>query len=440
MSDSSMDLELSPEWLPPVVKDRLARIVGDALPALAATDVALELRHLVRFTPAKRRSLGAAIMVAAVCAQPRFRAALVDQLRTGAPEVLDLESPDRVGAAAAGVLRADPRVRELVAEAGDLDELRSVHRELSAVRRSLRRAETRCDRLVAELAAQTASVAEQDSAPEREADRLRARLREQGQRLREATDAAAELAAGGQNGSEDAVRELATVRADWDKDRARLSAERARAERAEGERDNARQAAREAREADEVRLGLLLDTLTGVTHGLRSELGISPHSGQRGALPADRVVKGAWRPRLPGNRLDAVGTLNRALALSEVHLIVDGYNVTKAGYPQLTLVAQRDRLVRDLGLLAAQYTAEVTVVFDGDQVVAAGGQVWARGIRVVFSAAGLIADDVIRELVSAEPEGRPVVVASSDREVAESVLALGAHSVASAVLLSRLVR
>ncbi|MGZ4543397.1 MAG: hypothetical protein ACXVXI_09805, partial [Mycobacteriaceae bacterium] len=77
MSDSSMDLELSPEWLPPVVKDRLARIVGDALPALAATDVALELRHLVRFTPAKRRSLGAAIMVAAVCAQPRFRAALV---------------------------------------------------------------------------------------------------------------------------------------------------------------------------------------------------------------------------------------------------------------------------------------------------------------------------------------------------------------------------
>jgi predicted RNA-binding protein with PIN domain len=73
-------------------------------------------------------------------------------------------------------------------------------------------------------------------------------------------------------------------------------------------------------------------------------------------------------------------------------------------------------------------------------VVAAGGQVWARGIRVVFSAAGLIADDVIRELVSAEPEGRPVGVASSDREVAESVLALGAHSVTSAVLLSRLVR
>jgi predicted RNA-binding protein with PIN domain len=435
-----MDLELSAEWLPPVVKDRLARIVGDALPALAATDVALELRHLVRFTPAKRRSLGAAIMVAAVCTQPRFRAALVDRLCTGAPEVLDLESPDRVGAAAAGVLRADPRVRELVAEASDLDELRSVHRELSAVRRSLRRAETRGDRLAAELAAQTASVAEQDSAPEREADRLRARLREQGQRLREATDAAAELAACGQKGSEDAVQELAKVRADWDKDRARLSAERARAERAEGERDNARQAAREAREADEVRLGLLLDTLTGVTHGLRSELGISPHSGQRGALPAERVVNGVWRPRLQGNRLDAVGTLDRALRLSEVHLIVDGYNVTKTGYPQLTLVAQRDRLVRDLGLLAAQYAAEVTVVFDGDQVVAAGGQVWARGIRVVFSAAGLIADDVIRELVSAEPEGRPVVVASSDREVAESVLALGAHSVTSAVLLSRLVR
>ncbi|MGZ6790319.1 MAG: hypothetical protein ACXVGQ_10385 [Mycobacteriaceae bacterium] len=56
-----MDLELSAEWLPPVIKDRLACIVGDALPALAATDVAVELRHLVRFTPAKPRRLGAAI-------------------------------------------------------------------------------------------------------------------------------------------------------------------------------------------------------------------------------------------------------------------------------------------------------------------------------------------------------------------------------------------
>ena len=33
-----------------------------------------------------------------------------------------------------------------------------------------------------------------------------------------------------------------------------------------------------------------------------------------------------------------------------------------------------------------------------------------RGVRVLFSPVGVIADDVIRELVGAEPQGRPVVV------------------------------
>ena len=38
-----------------------------------------------------------------------------------------------------------------------------------------------------------------------------------------------------------------------------------------------------------------------------------------------------------------------------------------------------------------------------------------RGVRVLFSPAGVIADDVIRELVAAEPAGRAVVVVTSDR-------------------------
>ena len=36
-----------------------------------------------------------------------------------------------------------------------------------------------------------------------------------------------------------------------------------------------------------------------------------------------------------------------------------------------------------------------------------------------------IADDVIRELVAAEPPGRPVVVVTSDREVATDVVRAG---------------
>jgi predicted RNA-binding protein with PIN domain len=61
-------------------------------------------------------------------------------------------------------------------------------------------------------------------------------------------------------------------------------------------------------------------------------------------------------------------------------------------------------------------------------------------VRVLFSAPGEPADDVIRRLVAAEPEGRPVAVVSSDREVADDVRRAGAHAVPSDLLLRRLDR
>ena len=60
-----------------------------------------------------------------------------------------------------------------------------------------------------------------------------------------------------------------------------------------------------------------------------------------------------------------------------------------------------------------------------------------RGVRVLFSSPGVIADDVIRDLVGAEPPGRPVVVVSSDAEVVRDVLRAGART-AAAPALSRL--
>lgn len=58
----------------------------------------------------------------------------------------------------------------------------------------------------------------------------------------------------------------------------------------------------------------------------------------------------------------------------------------------------------------------------------------------MFSAPGQIADDLIRQLVRAEPTGRAVAVVSSDREVAESVRRMGARPVPSLLLLKRLGR
>jgi predicted RNA-binding protein with PIN domain len=76
------------------------------------------------------------------------------------------------------------------------------------------------------------------------------------------------------------------------------------------------------------------------------------------------------------------------------------------------------------------------VVFDGAGVVAAPVR-GTRGVRVLFSDRGVLADDVIRDLVSAEPQGRPVVVATSDGAVVKSVQRRGAYTVPSAVLVAR---
>jgi predicted RNA-binding protein with PIN domain len=59
---------------------------------------------------------------------------------------------------------------------------------------------------------------------------------------------------------------------------------------------------------------------------------------------------------------------------------------------------------------------------------------------VLFSEPGVLADDVIRSLVAAEPEGRPVIVVTSDQAVAASARRSGAHSVPSAVLIKRFTR
>jgi len=119
-----------------------------------------------------------------------------------------------------------------------------------------------------------------------------------------------------------------------------------------------------------------------------------------------------------------------------VHLIVDGYNVTKTGYDELPLAEQRERLIGALAALASRCGAEVTVAFDGKTRPTVQPRV-PRGVRVQFSV-GEIADDLIRRLVAAEPRGRPVVVVTSDREIVADVHRAGAWTAPSAVLLALL--
>jgi predicted RNA-binding protein with PIN domain len=118
---------------------------------------------------------------------------------------------------------------------------------------------------------------------------------------------------------------------------------------------------------------------------------------------------------------------------------VDGYNVTKAGFGEMSLEQQRNRLISALAGLTAQTGTETTIVFDGaDRIV--GLPPAPRGVRVLFSRKGETADDLIRRLVRAEPAGRTVVVISSDREVADGVRRHGAYPLSSETLLRRIAR
>jgi predicted RNA-binding protein with PIN domain len=217
---------------------------------------------------------------------------------------------------------------------------------------------------------------------------------------------------------------------------------KARLGEAEASAEAGRRAVREGRTAEEMRLRLLLDTVLEAAQGLRRELALPPAS-LRPADSVDAVEPGRMSPKdIAARALSDTdpALLDQLLSLPQVHLVVDGYNVTKTGYPQLPLDKQRLRLLGGLSVLAARTGAEMTCVFDGAELAAPVLLAPPRGVRVLFSKAGVTADELIRQLVRAEPSGRPVVVVSTDREVADGVARSGARPVASALLLKRLSR
>lgn len=424
------------DWdgLPAPLRQRLAELAAEALGEMRPTDVPTQLRPVWRFAPAKRAKLGQSALVTALRESAVFRTAVVEWCEHHRPEALCLTDHDPNVVAAAAVLTSAPNVghyAELVAFRTEGGQLRS-ERD-SAIARA-ERLSTEVDRLRAELTEAKHSVRAVGEENSAEADRLRKRLREQGMRLREAKDEAAAARSELEQAVAARAAAIAEVTAERDREQARAQEERRRADRANAEVEIARQSAREARQGDEVRLSLLLETLSGAVDGLRRELGASG----TGPRPADTVGRVRTQTGTTGEVPDST-VLDRLLGLPAVHLIVDGYNVTKTGYPELPLADQRDRLAHQLAALAARTGAEVTVVFDGANVLAVP-TASPRGVRVYFSDAGVQADDVIRDLVAAEPEGRQLVVATSDREVVTSVQRRGAYTVSSATLLNRLNR
>lgn len=428
------------DWdaLPETVRLRLADVAASALGRIPGSAMPAPVRPVARFAPAKRARLGGPALFAGLRDSPPFRAAVTDWARAHQPELLDAAAADAASAAAAAVLLGIQSAGELVAEVARRCSETQLRAERDAALAKVDRLTMENRRLSGELDVARTTAQCAGTAGEAEATRLRSRLREQGMRLREALDRADQAALERDAELTQARRALAVAEMRGDRERKRAEMANRRAERAVAEAETARQAVREARAADEVRLALLVDTMAGAVTGLRRELALGDHPPSEGPRPAD-LIRGGSPPGGVVGQVNDPAALDRLLALPVAHLVVDGYNVTKTGYPDLTLSDQRDRLTGQLAALAARTGVEITVVFDGAAVVAVPSSA-PRGVRVLFSDAGVLADDVIRALVAAEPRGRPVVVATSDQAVAASIRRCGAYPAPSAVLLARLTR
>ncbi|MEO3812359.1 NYN domain-containing protein [Sphaerisporangium sp. B11E5] len=428
--------------LPEQVRLHVVELAAQVLGTMQPPAIPAPLRSIARFDPRKRARLGSAPIAAQLETDKEFREIVAEATAEAWPElVASLEegnvppAAEPVLVAAAAYLTRPPGWPGLVEAArADIEQAAAVAEETAQ--------EQTVQRLREELAAQkTAAKQEADRLREQlktsrtEVADLRRRLHDARERGKRAEERAAEAEAQAQEARAAVAAATGAAESELRKLRERL---------ADAERRllAGRRAAREGRSIEDARLRVLLDSLQDAAAGLRAELGL-PVAISKPADSVDAVTPARPSVRaVPARALadDDPALLDQLLAIPHLHLIVDGYNVTKTGYPALTLVDQRARLLGGLGGLAVQTRAEVTCVFDGAELNGPVQVSAPRGVRVLFSEPGEIADDLIRQLVRAEPPGRAVAVVSTDREVADSVRRMGARPVPAVLLLRRLGR
>jgi predicted RNA-binding protein with PIN domain len=425
----------SPEPLPEAVRARVVSLSAEALSRVPADQIPAALRRVASFTPTRRARLASTQIASAIETDDVFRQRIATQVRLVVPEVAKaLEAgaaptaADPVEVAAIAYLLRPAGWEPLVrAGAGHAADQASLRQTLESLKAQLGEAKAEARNARARYRDQITSLKADNT-------ELRKRVSDLRARVKLAESVAAKSAAEQAEERTRAASELVAVEAEVRRLRARVA-------ELEAGSSAARRATRDERNIATLRARLLLDTVLEASAGLRRELGLPTVTGS----PAD-TVEARTAPTgvpAPGTRAEApddTGLLEELLALPRAHLVVDGYNVTKTAWPTDPLETQRSRLLRGLASIVARHGAEVTVVFDGADLVNPPPVNGSRGVRVLFSPPGVIADQVIRDLVDAEPEGRPVVVASSDREVAEGVVRSGARATASASLVRLLTR
>ncbi|MUL40934.1 RNA-binding protein [Streptomonospora sp. PA3] len=427
-----------PRPLPEAVRARVVEYGSDVLGGMRMADLPPVLRRVAKFEPRRRARLAGPQIAAQLESDAGFRAQVAERVEQVWPELAgELRrgvvppAADPVAVAAAAYLLRPEGWRDVVERVrGELDRRESakeadeaadtiadLRRRLEEVKNDQRE---ELARLRAELKDQRSTIAD-----------LRRRLHTERERAREAASEAEQAIAEAEERTATTTGQVNAVEAENRRLRHRLSA-------AETQVENARRAARAGRSADEARLRVLLDVLLEAAHGLRRELAL-PSSIES---PADLVAEqpADQDAPVPGQGLpdDDPGLVDELLRLPRMHLLVDGYNVTKTGYGTLPLADQRSRLLSSLEGLASRTKAEITCVFDGADVGTPPVLSATRRVRLLFSEPDETADELIVRLVRAEPRGRPLAVVTSDREIVTAVRREGARTVSSALLLRRL--
>jgi predicted RNA-binding protein with PIN domain len=428
--------------LPDGVRRRVVQIAADAFGSLTVSELPGQLRQFARFTPSRRAKFAGNALAAALEGESQFRRRVGEKFREAQPELaaaLETGAPppaaDPLDVAAAAYVLRPPGWVKLVTAAGEEAQRVEAERADEETRAELERLRAEAAAAREQVRAETERLRAELEAARKEAESLHRKLRSALSDVKRGEAAQRRL-----RGELDEVRAQAQAQVSAAESESRRL--KARLGETEAALEAGRKAVREGRSIEDMRARLLLDTVLEAAQGLRRELALPPVS----VWPAetvDAVEPGRMTPKDIAARAlseDDPAILEQLLALPQVHLVVDGYNVTKTGYPQMPLEQQRLRLLGQLSSLAAQTNCEVTCVFDGAELVAPVLLAPPRGVRVLFSKPGVTADELIRQLVRAEPSGRPVVVVSTDREVADGVARAGARPVASAVLLKRFSR
>ena len=274
-------------------------------------------------------------------------------------------------------------------------------------------------------------------------ERLDAQLGERDERIErlrgEIDDLRADLAKALEEAAEQRV-ELTDTRLELrhacDRERAALE----RLATAERDRDAAEQSKRTTEQVRDDVLADRVDSVASLTEVVAAAEAAERLADQlRSLVPTGEPQSDRREQRspmaLPGGVISTSAAAAEYFARSDAAVIVDGYNVAKLPWPSRTLEQQRTSLLDAVENLARRYGTDLTVVFDGADVVGAHAA-RRRLVRVTYSPAGVTADDVIRDEVRRLPSGRHVVVVTNDQEIVRDIRSWGANPLPSNALVA----